>query len=559
MPHQKEADMTPQSTTEAAAFDARVLANQRRLAAQIRPFYDFIVCGSGSSGSVLARRLAESGEASVLLLEAGGTDDLPSIHDPAQWYANLGTDRDWGFAALPNPRLNGRRLPLPMGKVLGGGSSINVMTWARGHQHDWDGFAAETGELAWSYQSILGAFRSIEDWRGAPDPVRRGTGGLVYVEPASDPNPLAPAALEAAQLHGIPTFADHNGAMMEGPGGGALINVRIRDGRRQSVFRTYAYPYMDRPNLTVLTAALVTRVLIEGDRAVGVEFLHEGAIYRIKARGETVLSLGAMHTPKVLMQSGIGDAPDLLAADIAVVRHLPGVGRNFQDHILVPCVWEYRTPAPPRNGGGEATFFWKSDPSLATPDLQALVAEFPVLTPEVAHFAPPPGSWSLLASLVRPGSRGRLRLTGPRPSDPIEIVADTFSDPADVKALVRAVELCREIGNSPDLKPFAKREVMPGNLSGSALENFVRDAASTVHHQTCTAKMGRDEMSVVDGRLKVHGLEGLRIADGSIMPRVTTGNTMAPCVIIGELAARFIKSEAGLETQREAAAGVMST
>jgi choline dehydrogenase len=316
---------------------------------------------------------------------------------------------------------------------------------------------------------------------------------------------------------------------------------------------------MDRPNLTVLTGALVTRVLIEDERAVGVEFLHEGAIRRITAGCETVLSLGAIHTPKVLMQSGIGDARELIPAGIAVAQHLPGVGRNFQDHILVPCVWEYRTPLPPRNSGGEATFFWKSDPGLPTPDVQAFVAEFPVMTPEVAHFAPPPGSWSLLASLVRPGSRGRLRLTGPRPSDPIEIVADTFADPADLKALVRAVELCREIGNAPPLRPFAKREVMPGNLSGSTLENYVRDAASTVHHQTCTAKMGRDEMSVVDGRLAVHGVQNLRIADGSVLPRVTTGNTMAPCVIIGELAARFIKRQAGLGERREAEAGLMPT
>ena len=177
--------------------------------------------------------------------------------------------------------------------------------------------------------------------------------------------------------------------------------------------------------------------------------------------------------------------------------------------------------------------------------------EFPLTTPEVAHFSPPPGSWSLLPSLVRPGSRGRLRITGPKPSDPVEIVADTFSNPADMKALIRGVELCRAIGNSPAMRRFVKREVMPGNLAGSALENFVRDAASTVWHQTCTAKMGRDEMSVVDGRLRVYGIDNLRIADGSILPRVTTGNTMAPCVIIGEKAAKFIKSEAGLEALLE--------
>ena len=548
--HQTETDI--QSKENPDALDIRIDANQRRLAAEIGSSYDFIVCGSGSSGSVVARRLAESGDATVLLLEAGGTDDLPSVSEPNQWHSNLKTERDWGFEALPNPLLNGRRLPLSMGKVLGGGSSINVMGWARGHKNDWDYFAEEAGDPGWNYESILDIFRSIEDWQGAPDPVRRGTGGLVHVEPARDPNPVAPAVLAAAQSLGIPTFADHNGQMMEGCGGGALFNLCIRNGRRQSVFRTYTYPYMDRPNLTVLTGALVARVVLEGKRAVGVEFLRAGAVHRITARCETVLSLGAINTPKVLMQSGIGDERALTQAGIEVAQHLPGVGRNFQDHVLVPCVWEYRTPLPPRNGGGEATVFWKSDSSLATPDVQVLMAEFPLTTPEVAYFSPPSGSWSLLASLARPGSRGRLQITGPKPSDSVEIVADTFSDPADMKTLIQAVELSREIGNSSAMSPFVKREVMPGDLAGSALENFARNAASTVHHQTCTAKMGRDEMSVVDSRLRIYGIDNLRIADGSILPRVTTGNTMAPCVIIGEKAAKFIKTEAGLDAARGA-------
>jgi choline dehydrogenase len=438
-----------------------------------------------------------------------------------------------------------------MGKVLGGGSSINAMAWTRGHKNDWDYFAEEAGDPSWGYEAILGIFRSIEDWQGAPDPVRRGKGGPIQVEPARDPNPLAPAVLGAARSIGIATFDDHNGQMMEGASGGALFNLLIRNGLRQSVFRTYAYSYMYRPNLTVFTGALVTRVVLDGKRADGVEFIHEGAIHRIAARCETVLSLGAINTPKVLMQSGIGDERELTRAGIEVAQHLPGVGNNFQDHILVPCVWEYHTPLPPRNNGAEATFFLKSDPSLAMPDLQALLVEFPLTTPEVAHFSPPPGSWSLLPSLVRPGSRGRLRITGPKPSDPVEIVADTFSDPADMKALIHGVELCREIGNSPAMSPFVRREVMPGNLVGSALENFVRDVTSTVWHQTCTAKMGRDGMSVVDGRLKVYGIDNLRVADGSILPRVTTGNTMAPCVIIGEKAAKFIKSEASLEALLE--------
>ena len=527
--------------TETAEFDARVQANQRRLAAELRPSYDFIVCGSGSSGSVIAARLAETGCASVLLLEAGGTDDVPCVREAGQWSANLGTERDWGFQAMPNPLLNGRRLPLSMGKVLGGGSSINVMAWSRGHKNDWDYFADEADDPGWSYESVLGIYRRIEDWQGTPDPLRRGTGGLVYVEPARDPNPIAPAMLEAARSLGIPTFDDQNGEMMEGEGGAAIANVRIRDGRRLSVFRTYTYPCMDRDNLTVLTGALVTRVLFDGKRAVGVEFLRDGQSHLIAAHCEVVLSLGAINTPKVLMQSGIGDQSGLARVGIDVVQHLPGVGRNFQDHILVPCVWEYKTPFPPRNNVGEATFFWKSDPSLDTPDLQSFLAEFAFSTPETAHFAPPAASWSMTPGVVRPRSRGHLRITGPNPSDPIEIVANTFSEPADMKALIRAVGLCREIGNSAVMRPFVKREVMPGNLAEDALESFVRDGVSTYWHQTCTAKMGRDEMSVVDSRLQVYGIDNLRIADGSIMPRVTTGNTMAPCVIIGERAAELLR------------------
>jgi choline dehydrogenase len=364
------------------------------------------------------------------------------------------------------------------------------------------------------------------------------------VEPAPDPSPIAPAALEGARSAGIPTFENQNGRMMEGPGGASITDVRVRDGYRQSVFRSYVFPYMDRPNLTVLTGALVTRVTFERNRATGVQFSHNGQIHRVGAGSEVVLSLGAIHTPKVLMQSGIGDQTDLQRHGIPVVQHLPGVGQNLQDHAAFVCLWEYQQPLPPRNNGSEATYFWKSDAGLDTPDLQTCQGELPLSSAENAtRFGLPEFGWGWGVGLVRPKSRGHICLTGPDPLDPVQIQANMLSHPDDLKAAIAGVELCREIGNSAALRPFTKREVMPGNLKGAELERFVRDGAVTYWHQSCTAKMGQDEMSVVDGQLKVYGIEHLRIADGSIMPRVTTGNTMAPCVIIGERAAEILKAE----------------
>jgi choline dehydrogenase len=535
------------TTVDGADFTERVRQNQQQLGAELKPQYDFIVCGSGSSGSVVARRLAEHAEVSVLLLEAGGDDDVPEVMRAEQWPLNLGSERDWNFVPQPNPHLNARSIPYSMGKVLGGGSSINVMAWSRGHKNDWDFFASAAGDHAWSYESVLNIYRRIEDWHGAPDPDYRGTGGPVYVEPAPDPNPIAPAMVEGARSVGIPTFENQNGQMMEGDGGASIFDVLVREGCRQSVFRSYVFPSMDRPNLTVLTGALVTRVTFdrhEGNRVTGVEFSHDGAIHRVGAGSEVVLSLGAIHTPKLLMQSGIGNQAELQRHGIPVVQHLPGVGQNLQDHPRLDCVWEYQQPLPPRNNGAEATYFWKSDRSLDTPDLQAGLAEFPLSSAETAaRFTVPQSGWTLCGGVVRPQSRGHISLTGPDPSDAVQIEENMLSHPDDLKAAIACVQLCREIGNSAALRPFTKREVMPGNLNGAELERFVRDAALTWWHQTCTAKMGQDAMSVVDGTLKVYGIEHLRIADGSIMPRITTGNTMAPCVIIGERAAEILATQ----------------
>lgn len=519
------------------SFSARVLTNQAERRANLSGEYDYIVCGAGSSGSVVARRLAENPALTVLLIEAGGDDAAPSVSNPSLWPTNLGTERDWGFVAEPSAHLDGRAMPLSMGKGLGGGSSVNAMVWARGHASDWDHFAAEAKDPAWNYDAILKIYRDIEDWSGIPDPHRRGHGGLFPVEPSRNPHPIAAAMLRGAAEAGLPTFADQNGAMMEGAGGAALCNLAIRDGARSSVFRRYIRPLMAQPNLTVLTDTTVNRVTIEHGKATGVQITLDGRTISVRARQETVLSLGAIQTPKVLMQSGIGDSVALARHGIAAVMHLPGVGRNFQDHVMVAgCVWESPEPITPRNNLGEATFFWKSDDELEVPDIQAFLIEVPIVTPEAfgCYGPPPASSWTLLPGLVRPRSRGEVRLTGPDPRDPVAIDANVLSHPDDLTALVRGVEFCRDIGNGASLRPFAKREMMPGNLAGEALRAFVRLTASSVWHQSGTARMGVDEMSVVDSQLRVHGISNLRVADASIMPRVTTGNTMAPCVVIGE-------------------------
>lgn len=523
-----------------AEFAREVEENQLRLRASLRATYDFIVCGSGSSGSVVARRLAENPDVSVLLMEAGGSDNAPEVEMAAAWPLNLGSARDWGYMALPNPHLNGRAIPMSMGKVLGGGSSINVMLWARGHKSDWDYFADQAGDPAWNYDSVLNIYREIENWQGTPDPARRGRDGILYIAPPIEPNPVAAAMLDAATELGIPSFDDVNGAMMEGPGGASYFNLRIRDGRRQSIFRSYTFPVMNQPNLTVLPGTLVTRVIIERGAAIGVDCTLNGRSHRFLASREVVLSLGAIQTPKVLMQSGIGDAEALASLDIPVIQHLPGVGANFQDHIMVSsCVWEYPEPLPPHGNGGEATIFAKSAPELDSPDIQLLQIQFPVVTPELAgRYTIPAGSWGIFPALLRPHSVGRLRLTGAKPDDPIQIDSQILSDPADLTALRRCVELAREVGNSQALKGFVKREVMP--TASAPMDDFIRDGVTTIWHQSCTAKMGQDDMSVVDSRLKVYGVDRLRVADASVMPRVPLANTMAPSVIIGELASRAI-------------------
>jgi choline dehydrogenase len=279
----------------------------------------------------------------------------------------------------------------------------------------------------------------------------------------------------------------------------------------------------------------VRRVLTENRKVTGLDVLGPRGLETIACE-HVVLCAGAINTPKILMLSGIGDEAELKRHGIKTAAQLPGVGRNFQDHVLVAgCVWEYKQPLPPANNVAEATFFWKSDASLPSPDLQPFQIEVPYASEVTgAQYKPPAGAWSIAPGLVRPKSRGRVTLASANPADLARVDGAFLTHPDDVKALLKGIALCREIGNSAAMKDFVKREVMPGPLGAKEMANFLRNAAGTYFHESCTCRMGRDEMAVVDGKLSVRGVEGLSIADASVMPRVSTGNTMAPTVVIGE-------------------------
>lgn len=517
-----------------------ITANQSALRAALKPEYDYIVCGSGAAGSVVARRLAENPDNDVLLLEAGGSDDISTVVLAASYPLVRFPELFWRFQGQPEAGLNGRGMVQLMGKVMGGGSSVNTMVWARGHKTDFDGWAEATGDSSWGYENALRLYRKAEDWQGAPDPLRRGKGGPVWVQTAQNPCPLAPAMLAAAAAAGIPTFEDHNGAMMEGDGGASLANLIVKDGHRRNMPVDYLYPVMDQPNLTILTAALVHKVDLAGRKAVGVTFEWQGALRTVRAARETILSMGAFNTPRTLMLSGIGDEAELRRLGIPVVVHLPGVGQNFQDHSLVAtCLWEGPENLTPNNNKAEATFFWKSHSEAPAP--QPFLIEVPHLTEKHVGYAVP-HAWSLSPSIIRPTSRGHFRLRSTSPTDGVDLTWNPIGDPEEMRILKFSTELCREIGNSPEMREFARRELLPTPIYKDNLEDFIRNGVTSYGHATCTARMGRDAMSVVDGDLKVHGIDNLRIADGSVMPRITSGNTMAPCVLIGENAAEKLQA-----------------
>jgi len=494
---------------------------------------DVVIVGAGSAGCALARRLVERG-IPVVLLEAGGEDTNPAIHDPLRFGELWFGQENWGHQTLPQRHADDRRLSWPRGKVLGGSSSLNAMIWARGIPADYDHWAY-LGNSGWAWRDVAPVFRRMEDFDCGADEVR-GAGGPVHVLSRYRPDPIHESFVKAAQEIGIPANPDYNAAA---PDGISYVQFTIKDGRRVSAATAYLHPILHDPLLTVLTSAHVRSLEFAGSRCVGVRWERHGQTQRTRAAREVVLCAGAIESPALLMRSGIGEHRHLREHGIGVLEHLPGVGANLQDHLLVPVIFSTdRSPGRPSAGLSPAQthLFWRSRPGLLGPDIQPLHFPLPMYLPGMSG---PPSGFTLQAGMIRPVSRGTVRLGGPSPTDPLCIDPQTLACGTDMDAIVAAAELCRELGNASTLTgEWGARELYPG--SGADLRAYVRATVATYHHQAGTCAMGRYPQSVVDDRLRVYGMDGLRVADASVMPDVPSGNTNAPAILIGERAADFI-------------------
>ncbi len=506
--------------------------------AQLDKQYDYIVIGSGSAGCALVGTLAEKTDGNILLVEAGDWDTAPTVDDPRAWFANLGTERDWGDVAIPSAGVNNRAIPEHTGRVVGGGSSINATIWTRPFKADMDHWASVTGDTAWDYTHSLEIFKRIENWQGKPNAEFRGTGGPVWVQPAQNLLPLVEATLKAAAEAGLPVVDDLNTNREISGSGFGLMNQIIKDGRRHSLARAFLYPALARKNVTLLVNTSVNRILLEGDKAVGIECVRNGETVTFQASREIIVSAGGFNTPKLLMLSGIGDEAELKKVNISPILHAPEVGKNVQDHILHGgCLFESPDPIEHRNSAANMSGYLKTDAALELPDVSIVQIELPYASDVIGKEYPPakPGNtWALCGGLVAPKSRGFVKLASNKPNDRPIVDMQFLSHPDDVEYLGRAIKVAREIAHAPALKKHVVREVAPGKeLSGDALVNFIRNGATTYFHAAGACRMGKDSQAVVDSQLRVNGIRNLRIADSTIMPRIVAVPTMPACALIG--------------------------
>lgn len=499
--------------------------------------YDYIVVGTGSAGSIVARRLVDSDVGRILVVEAGPTDrGATEIHEPLNWRSMWGGKYDWDYKTVPQVGLGGREISWPRGKVIGGSSSLNGMVYVRGHRLVYDEWAAQ-GCYGWSWDSVFPLFRRSERhsegesaWHGGngPQPVQR----------LPRDNPLTLAFIEAANSVGIASTDDFNAESLEGVG---VVDTTTYQGERWSTGRSFLWPIENDPRLTLATESRVNRVLLRNGRCWGVELVGaDGEVRTVAATNEVVLSAGTLESPAILMRSGIGPRRHLRELGIETVVDAPGVGDNLHDHNISPVVFESPIPLPPRRGNSMDTMiFAKTRPELAMTDLQPLLMHF--ARPAEGYPVPEHG-FTVGNGLSRPKSRGTLTL---RSADPF---AKPIVDPAylthkyDREAIVFGLKLVIEIGNHPAMKQFSSALVAPGpdELTDEGLLDFSRRTLITYHHLVGTNRMGIDDDAVVDPELRVNGIEGLRVADASIMPDIPNVHTHAPTMMVGEKAAELI-------------------
>lgn len=522
--------------------------------------YDYIVIGAGSAGCVVANRLTQNSETTVLLLEAGEEDTKPEIQIPLSSPNLPGSEVDWGYFSQPEPYLNNRKIFCPRGKVLGGSSSINSMIYIRGNHHDYDHWQS-LGNPGWSYQDVLPYFKKSENQQRGAD-AYHGVDGELSVTDIQAPTVASQRFVEAAVAIGYNHNPDFNGIQQSGAG---LYQLTVKDGFRHSAAAAFLIPILKRPNLTITTGALVTRLLFEGTRTVGVEYMHQGTLHQVRVNFEVILSAGAFDSPKLLMQSGIGDAEHLQKLGICAIVDLPGVGQNLQDHSLVPVAHQIITspvareviagldPAITSNGNAEAGLFLHTEGNLdATPDLQFFFGSILWISPGKTLSGL---GFTVTVSLTHPQNIGSVSLPSPDPKDPPIIRMNFLQSQSDVQKLVAGIKIMRKLFHTSAFDQFRGKEISPGAevISDQALSSYIREFCVTGYHPVGTCKMGTDPMAVVSPELRVHGVEGLRVVDASIMPTLIGGNTNAPTIMIGEKGADLIKA-AGRVSQQVASA-----
>jgi choline dehydrogenase len=530
--------------------------------------FDYVIIGAGSAGCVLANRLSADPSRRVLLIEAGPPDSYIWIHIPVGYFKTMHNPRtDWCMTTEPDPGLNGRRLQWPRGRVLGGSSSINGLLYVRGQAEDYDQWR-QLGCTGWSYDDVLPFFRRSEDQERGEDGFH-GVGGPLAVSNMRVQRDVCDAYIDAAEEIGIPRNDDFNGARQEGAG---YFQLTARNGRRCSAAVGYLNPAKRRPNLRIVTGALVRRVVIENGRATGVEFQIGEAVQRVQAAGEVLLSAGAINSPHLLELSGVGRSEVLRDIGVPLVQELSGVGENLQDHLQARSVYKCNRPTlndevnhpvrkvmigldyilrrrgPMTMGASQVCIFARTHPSKATPDVQFHIQ--PLSADKPGDGLHRYSAFTASVCQLRPESRGRLVPRSADPREAVAIHANYLATLTDQQAVVDGMKLARRLAATRALRPYIVEELAPGRpvQTDEELLQNARDTATTIYHPVGTCRMGNGPGAVVDARLRVHGVQALRVVDASIMPTLVSGNTNAPAIMIGEKAASMILEDARAST-----------